>query len=230
MRRISITGVLLFCLLCLGCGALEEFEKTQQFNELYVRNWSIAQLNLEQNQQSIEETPWDSNESQQESDLPTEVYEPNQSEIYTTDIDVNDIELPIESIFQYKGITGCIAAIPYENTIYQNGDVVVIKKVGSRTDNTIYSLPINKFKVFWLFFSSFDIMSFGESYGEMWSTADFTGDLIIDIVTTEGRLNKKIGIEGSIINDNEFKKLLYTIKWLADENAQDSDLLRIFKD
>ena len=69
-------------------------------------------------------------------------------------------------------------------------------------------------------------MSFNESYGTMGSTADFRGDLTIDIVTADGSLSKKIHIPGTTIENEEFLNLLYVIIWLVDEDMDVLDYLK----
>ena len=228
MKRISITFVLLFCLLCLGCGALEEYEKTQQLNEQYVRNWSIAQENFEQSAQNPDQTQQVPNEYQHEWEQPMPDDTATEPEIGNMpDVDISTVELPIESKIQIKGIYGCVEALPYEITIHQKGNVVIIThedkyKYGRKE----FSLNIKRFKVFWKIFSLFDIMSFNESYGTMGSTADFRGDLTIDIVTADGSLSKKIHIPGTTIENEEFLNLLYVIIWLVDEDMDVLDYLK----
>jgi hypothetical protein len=228
MRTISITGVLLFCLLCLGCGAEDDFEKIRQNREQYIRNWSIAQENLKQTPQDSDQTQQDPNESQQEWEQPPLEDTTTQPEIDSIpNIDISTVELPIESKIQIKGIYGCEEALPYEITIHQKGNVVIIThedkyKYGRKE----FSLHIKRFKVFWKIFSLFDIMSFNESYGRMGSTADFRGDLTIDIVTADGSLNKKIHIPGTTIENEEFLNLLYVIIWLVDEDMDVLDYLK----
>lgn len=133
---------------------------------------------------------------------------------------INDLNIPIESRFEIKGYYGCLVAFPYNIIIHQKGEDVIVTSI-TKQGKKEYRQDFNKFLIFWLICSPIDINSLKISYGGgdivAISTADFRGNLSINVTTRHGELNKDLRIRAgaSTLEGEDIAKLIKGMTWLV---------------
>ena len=135
-------------------------------------------------------------------------------------VKLKSTNIPEESKFEITGIHGCESAIPYNLTIHQKGNEVIIRDLINYNDSREYSVDFKKFESFWKICSSMDINSLSKSYGSFKSTGDFRGSLLIDLLTDKGRVKKKIEIIAGTIRDEQFLDFIDGMLSLVDTDEQ----------
>jgi hypothetical protein len=126
----------------------------------------------------------------------------------------SDLNIPIESKFEIRGIYGCIAPYPYNFTIHQKGKDVIIKNRTDYQHRIEYRSDFSRFVIFWFIYSSIDINSLKDSYGKMASTADFRGVISINVITKDEEFSRDIKIIAGTLEDNEVSKIIRSMVWL----------------
>ncbi len=127
---------------------------------------------------------------------------------------INDLNIPVESKFEIKGEYGCIASWPYNIIIHQIGENIKITCITNQ-DRKESRQDFDKFKIFWLIYSSIDINSLNEFYGKGATTADFGGILSINVTTKDEKFSKEIGIVAGTLEDKDIAKLIKGMTWLV---------------
>ncbi|MBN2183658.1 MAG: hypothetical protein JW715_17245 [Sedimentisphaerales bacterium] len=197
-------------------------DEVQRLLDMY-RNGSIPQsnVNISKTRQENTSVPETKQENKSTSPL-VEIQSDWMDDFLQTLLDkneikiktINDLNIPIESRFEIKGHYGCIAPYPYNIIIHQRGQNVIITSIINR-DRKKYHQDFDKFLIFWLIYSSIDINSLQESYGEMETTADFRGKLSINVTTQEGQQSKDVGILAGRLEDGDLAKLIKGMTWLV---------------
>jgi hypothetical protein len=133
--------------------------------------------------------------------------------------DANCLNGATETKFEIKGGYGCIAFIPYNLSIHQKGENITY------TFNDKEGLiDKTKFDRFREVYSSIGLCNLHSSYGTMQSTADFRGDLTIEITNDKGSWTRKIDFTGRI-EDGNFKLLIESMMNLVDKDERLPDHL-----
>jgi hypothetical protein len=120
-----------------------------------------------------------------------------------------------ETKFEIRGGYGCIAFIPYNLTIHQKGQSVTYTFNGKER-----VMDYEQFRRFWKVCSSIDLCRLGSSYGMMETTADFRGDLTIEVTNGKEIWSRKIQFIKGEIGDKRFKELIDTMMKLVDKDER----------
>ncbi len=111
--------------------------------------------------------------------------------------------VPVKSSFSIMGDYACLAPIPYNLRIEQEGT-----RVTYLFRDKEYVIAYRDFQTFWRALASMDIEGLRASYFRMTTTADFRGDLILDITTEHGRTGKNITFTYGPSNDPAIDRIV----------------------
>jgi hypothetical protein len=124
--------------------------------------------------------------------------------------------IPEKSKIIIDGEHGCFVAIKYLLEINQEGNTIFLRgeSYQGKFDKKI---SIKEYRLFWSKFIALNPMNLKEEYGEMATTADFRGKLIIEFTDKKKTYHKEIELRKGEIKDNTFKQIYKLIMGLVDE-------------
>ncbi len=122
--------------------------------------------------------------------------------------------VPRSSIFILDLQHGDVAPVPHTLRIDQEGErVTYTLQYGSGPDRYYLAagVPIASFRRLWATVVASDVGSFRPSYGTMGSTADYRGNLVIEVDTGTERMSRTIRLDGFNFQDRNLRSLLQSM-------------------
>ncbi|MHC4166748.1 MAG: hypothetical protein ACYSWQ_07315 [Planctomycetota bacterium] len=131
---------------------------------------------------------------------------------------------PRSSTFILDLEDGCVVPTPHQLRIDQEGERVTYTLQYSSGPDGYYltaGLPFASFRRLWATVVASDVGLFESSYGRMVSTADYRGNLVIEVYTGAERLSRTIRLEGLNVEDGNLRNLL---KSMAEMHPKDHSM------
>jgi len=127
---------------------------------------------------------------------------------------------PRSSTFTLDLYHGDIDPVPHNLRIVQEGESVrytLQHGVGPAYYLTAH-IPFASFRRLWTAVVARDVSSYGSSYGRMGSTADYRGNLVIEVNTGVERLSRTIHLGGLNFEDRNLRNLLSSMAQMHPED------------